>query len=456
MYCVVNFRISGSFQFLTPVYFTRDPEIIRQIAIKDFDHFQDHRSFMDSDTQDLFGNSLLFLTGQKWRDMRATLSPAFTGSKMRLMFDLVTECMDTMAQHFIKLAQNGERIECEMKELFSRNGNDVIASCAFGVQINSFEQRDNEFFMVGKRLLKFSMLKFALIRVFPKLMTKLNVNFISNDVSSYFRSIMLDTMAYREKNNIYRPDMINTMMQVRKGDLNSGEKENENVDSVGFATVEESHVGKKLIKREWNDNELLAQCFIFFIAGFDSGSTVLATITYELALNQDVQEKLYNEILQMNNTLDGKRITYDTLSKLKYLDQVVSESLRKWTPLAITDRKCIKDYTYDDGELKFVIEKGISVNIPINALHYDPKYFPEPHKFNPDRFSDENKGKIIPGTYIPFGIGPRNCIGKKLLYTIYLNNRHHRLSYTFRFAVCIDASEGCYFLPNITFQICSQ
>jgi cytochrome P450 family 9 len=64
---------------------------------------------------------------------------------------------------------------------------------------------------------------------------------------------------------------------------------------------------------------------------------------------------------------------------------------------------------YDDK--KFIFEKGKSFMIPISAYHYDPKYFPEPEKFIPERFSEENKSKIDPDTYLPFGIGPRNCIG---------------------------------------------
>lgn len=95
---------------------------------------------------------------------------------------------------------------------------------------------------------------------------------------------------------------------------------------------------------------------------------------------------------------------------MKYMDSFISETLRYWPPLAGTDRECVKDYDYDDGQCTFTIKKGTYISIPIYGLHFDEKYWENPTKFDPDRFNDENKDKITPGTYMPFGVGPRNCI----------------------------------------------
>ena len=74
-----HFRISGLFEFRRPVVLIKDPQIIKQLTVKDFDHFTDHRVVITEDMDPLFGKTLLNLRGQKWKDMRATLSPAFTG-----------------------------------------------------------------------------------------------------------------------------------------------------------------------------------------------------------------------------------------------------------------------------------------------------------------------------------------------------------------------------------------
>lgn len=388
------------------------------MAVKDFDHFEDHRSFIDDKVDQLFGNSLFMLTGEKWRDMRATLSPAFTGSKMRQMFDLVSDCGYDMTDYFKDQVATGKQQDHEMKELFSRYANDVIASAAFGIKVNSFKNKENEFFTTGKRLNNMTsftaFVKIMIIRLAPWIMTALKIQFIDGKAGSYFKSLVLDAMDYRQKNHIFRPDMINMMMKFKTED-NKAKKtdvtESNNISTDGFATVEESSIGKATVKRQWNDTELVAQCFLFFLAGFDTSSTALSFTAHELAVNADVQDKLYAEILETNAKLDGKKLTYDELQKMKYMDMVVTEGLRYWPPAGMTDRVCVKDYEYNDGEMHFKIGKGLAFWIPIYGLHHDPKYFPNPGKFDPERFSEENKANIIPGTYVPFGVGPRNCIG---------------------------------------------
>lgn len=145
------------FDFRRPQLVIRDPEVIKQIGIRDFDYFEDHPSFIDEKTDSLFRNNLVFMKGEKWRQMRATLSPAFTGSKMRQMFELVTECADeNVVKHFLQKAKNEEKINIELKEFFTRYTNDVIASCAFGLKINSFTDPENEFYTNGRILMNFT------------------------------------------------------------------------------------------------------------------------------------------------------------------------------------------------------------------------------------------------------------------------------------------------------------
>lgn len=390
----------------------RDPELLKQIIVKDFDYFADHTTFIETKTNDLFGNSLIMLRGQKWRDMRATLSPAFTGTKMRLMFKLVTECVDDLTRHLSQRGEAGQRNNWDMKELFSRCTNDMIASCAFGCKVNSLENTENEFYVTGKKLLQFPIIKSILFSAIPKVMGWLGINFIDDTVASYFRSLVLDTIDVRDKQGIYRPDLINTIMRLQKGQTVEHIGENE-PNNDGFATAEESNIGKTAVKRQWTDDELISQCFFFFVAGLDNGATILSLIMYEIAINQAIQDKLYNEISETSKKLFGSSVDYDTIQKMKYLDQVVCETLRKWPTLTLSDRLCVKDYTYDDGVTKLDIRKGISINVPIYSIQHDPQYFPDPERFDPERFSDENKANIVNGTYIPFGVGPRNCIGKE-------------------------------------------
>ncbi|KAL9703501.1 hypothetical protein quinque_007019 [Culex quinquefasciatus] len=415
-------RVFGFFDTTTPIFVIRDPELIKRIAVKDFDHFVDHRPMfghvdMDGDdSHKLFAKSLFAMTGQRWREMRATLSPAFTGSKMRQMFGLMVEGCETLMQYLEDQTNaKGSTVEIEVKDVLSRLGIDVIATCAFGLKVNSLKEPENEFYRQGRRIVNFSgfgfILKIASMRFFPKLTTMLGIDVVDREQADYFTKLIRDTMSTREGQGIVRHDMIDLLIQAKKNTL-SHQEESESQD--GFATVEESNVGKVQLSRPMTESEMVAQCLIFFVAGFEAVSTTALFAVYELVRHPEIQDRLYQEVLQTKESLQGKQISYDVLQQMKYLDMVVSETLRIWAPSTATDRLCVRDYELDAGDgLRFTIDKGTCVWFPVYGLHHDPKYYPNPERFDPERFNDENKRNINLGAYLPFGSGPRNCIGSR-------------------------------------------
>ncbi|XP_049271891.1 cytochrome P450 3A19 [Rhipicephalus sanguineus] len=139
----------------------------------------------------------------------------------------------------------------------------------------------------------------------------------------------------------------------------------------------------------------MAQCVLFFLAGQETTLTTLTFAAYQLALNPAIQEKLRKEVDECI-AANGPEPSLDVISKLKYLNCVVSEALRLLPPR---------------GELP----SGCTVIIPVYSIHHDPEFFSDPECFKPDRFSEENVGSIRPYTYLPFGAGPRNCIGSRFV-----------------------------------------
>ncbi|XP_030763147.1 cytochrome P450 9e2-like [Sitophilus oryzae] len=123
--------------------------------------------------------------------------------------------------------------------------------------------------------------------------------------------------------------------------------------------------------REFTNAKITTQALVFFIAGFDTVSTALCFATYELAINPIIQSKLRHEIN------------------------------RVWT-------KTKGNITY-----YITIDRGQIIWIPVQSIHMNPDYYPDPEKLDPERFSDENKSKLFPYTYLPFSIGPGNCIGMR-------------------------------------------
>ncbi|KAJ8728452.1 hypothetical protein PYW08_016837 [Mythimna loreyi] len=412
-------KFVGRFEFLNELVMIRDIELVKKIGVKDFEHFLDHRTFF-SDSDTFFSRNLFTLKGQEWKDMRSSLSPAFTSSKMRLMVPFMVEVGDQMISSLKKKIKESKTgyIDVECKDLTTRYANDVIASCAFGLKVDSHNDVENEFYAMGKVSSTFTfrqMLMFFVIANAPKLAKALKLDVLSDAAKQFFRKLVLETMVDRETRNIIRPDMIHLLMESKKGKL-THEDIKSNDDAAGFATVEESAVGQKQVNRVWSDDDLIAQAVLFFVAGFETVSSGMSFLLYELALNPDIQERLAQEI-KATDAKNGGKFDFNSIQNMPYMDMVVSESLRLWPPGFNLDRICTKDYNLgkpnEKAEKDFIIRKGSPIMIPVFAIHRDPQYYANPEKFDPERFSDENKHKIQPFTYMPFGVGPRNCIGSR-------------------------------------------
>lgn len=186
------------------------------------------------------------------------------------------------------------------------------------------------------------------------------------------------------------------------------------------------------------DEDIVAQCLMFFFAGFDTMSKAISFMIHELACNPEIQGKLYAEITEIVNQLNGGAFTYETLQKMKYMDMVISETLRRWPPVPSLDREVTKPITFENSNgISVQLTTNDIVWLPIYALHLDPKYWPDPEIFDPERFNDENKLNIHPGTYFPFGNGQRACIAS-------------------RFAMMVIKTLMFYLLKEIKFEKCAK
>ncbi|KAK4874013.1 hypothetical protein RN001_013373 [Aquatica leii] len=410
-----NERYFGSYQFFRPTLIVNDLDLIKRITVKDYEHFIDHSGIISEDLDPLMGKSLFNLKGQRWRDMRATLSPSFTSSKMKMMFTLISECAEEFTNYFEKQKQNF--LDVEMKDVFSRFTNDAIANVAFGFKCNSLEDKCNEFYIRGKETTTFTGLRFltfTLYTSFPRLAKFLKLPFFPISATTFFRRIVKNTINKREKEGLIRPDMIHLLVEARKGIVAN---EDSYVPDAGFAATKESKIfhSEKKPKMELTDEDITAQALIFILGGFETSSTLMCFIAYELAMNEDVQKRLQDEIEETLHECNGK-LTYEAVHKMKYMDMVVSETLRKWPPGFALDRLCVKDYLIEpvnSWEKPLLIEKDSLLQIPVVGIHRDPKYYSDPDSFDPERFNDENKHNITHFSYFPFGSGPRNCIASR-------------------------------------------
>lgn len=192
--------------------------------------------------------------------------------------------------------------------------------------------------------------------------------------------------------------------------------------------------GNNELKKALSIDEIISNSVLFLAVGYDTTSSLITMTAYSLACNVDVQKRLYEEIREAYER-NGNKFDYELISGLKYLDSVISETLRILPPAPIIQRKSTEEYTFKDRNIH--INKGTTVIIPIWSIHHDDKYFNEPEKFIPERFLPENRDKLVPYTYVPFGGGPRNCIGM-------------------RFALLEAKLAICHLIMNFAFKPCNH
>ncbi|CAH2106041.1 unnamed protein product [Euphydryas editha] len=414
-------RFVGQYIFTQPEVVLQDLTLIKKVTLKDFNHFHDRKSISNEDVEPFFAKNLFNLRGHEWQDMRSTLSPAFAASKIKPMIPFMEDVGKQATDELLDMISKSTTgsIEVDVKDLTLRIANDVIASCVFGLNVNSVKDKDNEFYKMGKMAATskwFHIVICVLTAIFPFLAKVYDMKALSRKSREYFTSLVLGAMKDREANRIVREDMIHLLMEARKGRLTHDSKIVGDRKEFGFATVPESPYGRKTVSRAWSPIDIVSQAVMFLISGYETISITLSFALHELALNPEIQERLVREIKQ-HHTRNGGRITFRSIQNMTYLDMVVSETLRLWPSYVQLGRMCIKDYNMGKPNPRaprdLVLRRGDVLTIPVLCIHRDPKLFPNPEKFDPERFSEENKNNFNTAAYMPFGVGPRNCIGSR-------------------------------------------
>ncbi|KAI4456042.1 cytochrome p450 [Holotrichia oblita] len=376
---------AGFFLMTDPVYVPIHPELVKNVMIKDFHHFTDRGLYVNDEAQPIIGN-LFFSDGQKWKNLRQKLTPTFTSGKMKMMFNTMINCTVPLHETIEQISDNNQTFDA--RDVMAKYTTDVIGSCAFGIECNSFKDPNSDFRKYGKLMFEENSIKalknlFALS--FGNIAKKIGIKNMEPEVAEFFTKVAIDTYNYRIENNIKRNDFMQLLIEMTDKDNNADQKSN------GLTM-----------------NDFVAQVILFFVAGFDTSSVTLSFTLFNLASHLNIQAKLREEIRRVLKKHNGE-ITYDAIQEMKYMEQVINETMRLYPIAPAIGRVCTQDYKMPSTNL--VIEKGTKVFIPNWGLQRDPDYFPDPEKFDPERFSDENKGTIDPGTYLPFGEGPRICIG---------------------------------------------
>nr|QUF59373.1 cytochrome p450 CYP3044B6 [Brachionus angularis] len=398
-------KIVGYFEGSTPIILVSDPKLLKSIMIKDFHSFTNRRVF-EAINIDPFDKMLTITKDEEWKNIRAILTTVFTSGKLKSMSKLMIECSDRFSDNLKKYADKEEYINC--RELFGSLSFDVICSCCFGFSVDSLNDSNNEVLKHVKNI-KFNLkikLKFSLKKVFfpslAKFFEKKNLIELVPKVSIEYLKNLTATIIERRKKKLEKRDDFIQIMVEHEENLEQSQNEKTCQDKNQPDSKISHHKNKLTI------DEILSQAILFMSAGYETSALTLNLVSYNLAMYPNIQDKLCEEVDKVLENNNGE-INYDTVHEMSYMSMVIDETLRMFPAAIRSDRVANKDYENEGIKIK----KDQVIAVPIFALHYNPDIYEKPDEFIPERFNEENRKSRDNITYLPFGQGPRNCIGMR-------------------------------------------
>ncbi|XP_070684060.1 cytochrome P450 3A30-like [Pempheris klunzingeri] len=408
--CVRKYgKVCGTYEFMKPMLVVMDPDMLKTILVKEcFTYFTNRRNLrLNGDIYD----AVNLAEDNQWRRIRNILTPSFTTGRIKEMFSIMRHHSSKLAACMQSKAHNDEVIR--MKDFFGAYSMDVMASCAFSVHVDSINNPSNPLITHIAKLFKFSTLLYIFQGCFPiflPLLELLGFSFFPKASTDFFKTVVEKIRSERSGSSQQNSeDFLQNMINSQTANDPKKEKQNKGL----------------------TDHEVISQATMFVFAGYETSATTLVFLAYNLARNPEVMKLLQEEI---DSTFPNKGLVqYEALMQMEYLDSVVNECLRLYPPAGRLERVA-KETVQVKG---ITIPKDMLVMVPVFALHRDPELWPEPEEFRPDRFSKQNKQNINPYTYLPFGVGPRNCLGM-------------------RFALVMIKLALVEMLQNYSFSVCKE
>ncbi|XP_074533734.1 thromboxane-A synthase [Halichoeres trimaculatus] len=421
-------RVCGYYLGRRPVVVIADPDMLRQVMVREFSSFPNRMAFRFATKP--MTDCLLMLRNEHWKRVRSILTPSFSAAKMKEMVPLINTAIDALMNNLDVYAESGEAFD--VHKCFGCFTMDVIASVAFATQVDSQNNPDDPFVSHAQMFFTFNFFRpiMMFFIAFPfiaaplaglipnKRRDKMN-NFFINSIQKIikqreeqppeqrrrdFLQLMLDARTNREGVSL---EQFDTGSHSDELDLRNQQTHTSASDQDERASPHESP-SRRQQRKMITEDEIVGQAFVFLLAGYETSSNTLGFTCYLLALHPDCQSRVHEEVDDFFSRHESP--DYTNVQELRYLDLVISEALRLYPPGFRFAREIDHDCTVN-GQF---LPKGLTIEIPAGFLHYDPEHWPEPEKFIPERFTPEAKAGRHPFVYLPFGAGPRNCVGMRL------------------------------------------
>ncbi|XP_036334366.1 probable cytochrome P450 6t3 [Rhagoletis pomonella] len=398
----------GFFILHTPALLIRDPQLIEQLLIKEFNSFPNRFEAAELQSDPMGALTLPLAKYAIWRKSRREISKLFTTGhiKKKMYPKLVTIAEQLEGYITRKLIQKyahstadaSGAIVIEVKEMCALYTTDVTAELLYSVDTGGLRNDGCEMRAQCKQLFRPSLRKiidFFVIFFLPRAVRALNSKLFTRQYSNYLRRLVKEHIKKEGNYDRDSGDLIDLLLKMQQ-------------------TLADTPLNIWLRHPDF----IAAQVGIFLLAGFETSSSLIAFILFELAKQPKIQQKLKTELAAYAST-ESCNVSYKKVLNMPYLNMAVAEGLRLYPTAPFINRECLphsqQQTLWYDKETKYlIIPKDVPAYVSILGIHRDSKYWPNPQFFDPERFAPENLPSIKPMTYIPFGAGPHGCVGSRL------------------------------------------
>ncbi|XP_031357599.1 probable cytochrome P450 6a21 isoform X1 [Photinus pyralis] len=380
-----RYRYVGFFNMWSPAILVCDPEIIKEVLIRQFRSFGVWIHVPHNVDRTLSLNPFV-LDGEVWKDVRGKLTSQFTGAKMKNVIPNMVHVNGRMMD-YIKGQLRESCDEINVGDLSLKFTGESVYHYAYGVDGGSFSDKCPHPLEVAEQICTRNQLgkvKQMIAMMFPSLGNLIKCTFIGGPITSSFKEMILSVVKYRKDNGVTSKNYLDHLSELK---------------SMG-------------VPHFTSEDQLVSHAFTFFLDGTETTAITFSCTLLELAKNPAVQEQVKRE-MERSLKRHSNEITYDALQELDYTESVIYETLRLYTVIRLMGRVCLEDVTLPspffgkDGE-HVRISKGTQIFMPMEEMHRDATHYPNPTEFNPDRFQDNTQRSIFMG----FGDGPKLCLGK--------------------------------------------
>ncbi|WP_103349220.1 cytochrome P450 [Amycolatopsis sp. CA-128772] len=347
-----------------PVHVVTTPELAWRVLATEADKFD--KGLVFDKMRPLFGDGLATSNGELNRRRRRLVMPAFGRARIA---GYAEHTMTKLAAELVDSWQPGEVVQ------FDRRMQDLVLTIA-GQTMFSTALGDEALAEIRRSIP--IMLKYVLVRAFsPRFVEKLPIpaNREFDAAAARLRAVIGETVVAARETGADHGDLLSMLLLARDEDTGEG----------------------------MSDRQVHDEVITILTTGAETTAVALAWFFHELGQHREVERRFHAEV---DAVLGGRPARFEDLPDLVYTHQIVNEIVRRTPPLILMRR------AREDVELGgVVLRAGSEVAVSQHTLHRDPRWFPEPDRFDPDRWTPGRTAELPKGAYIPFGAGARLCPG---------------------------------------------